>query len=61
MAGIDTGRQGALDDVIDLMTGLASQKSPDQQKTFLDGRLAAEKDPKMKSVLGYLQRIVPVR
>jgi hypothetical protein len=61
IAGIDTGRRGALDDVIGVMTGLANQKSPDQQKSFLDSRLAAEKDPKMKSVLGYLQRIVPAR
>jgi tetratricopeptide (TPR) repeat protein len=61
IAGIDTGRRGALDDVIELMTGLANQKSPDQQKRFLDNRLASEKDPKMKSVLGYLQRIVPAR
>jgi hypothetical protein len=61
MAGIDTGRRSALDDVIEVMTGLANQKSPDQQKSFLDDRLASEKDPKMKSVLGYLQRILPAR
>ena len=61
LAGIDTGRRGALDDVIEVMTGLANQKSPDLQKSFLDERLASEKDPKMKSVLGYLQRILPAR
>jgi tetratricopeptide (TPR) repeat protein len=59
--GIDTGRKGALDDVISLMTGLANQKSADAQKSFLDARLAAEKDPRMKNVLGYLQRIVTSR
>ena len=61
IAGIDTGRRVALDDVIALMTSLANQKSPDQQRSFLDGRLASEKDERMKSVLGYLQRIVPQR
>jgi DNA repair exonuclease SbcCD ATPase subunit len=55
--GIDTGRRKALDDVISLMTGLANQKTADAQKSFLDARLASEKDPKMLSLLGYLQRI----
>jgi len=59
--GIDTGRKGALDDIISLMTGLANQKSVDAQKAFLDARLAAEKDPRMKRVLGYLQRVVTSR
>ena len=56
--GIDTGRKGALDAVISLMTGLANQKSVDAQKTFIADRLAAEKDPRMKGVLDYLQKIV---
>jgi hypothetical protein len=61
MAGIETGRRSAMDDVIGVMTGLANQKSPDQQKSFLDNRLASENDPKMKSVLGYLQRVLTAR
>jgi hypothetical protein len=59
--GIDTGRKSALDDVIGLMTGLANQKTAETQKSFLEKRLAAEKDPRMKSLLGYLQRVVANR
>jgi hypothetical protein len=57
--GMETGRKGALDDVIAVMTGLANQKTPETQKSYLDGRIkAAEKDPKMQSLLGYLQQVV---
>jgi hypothetical protein len=60
-AGIETGRKRALDDVIDVMTGLANQKSPDKQRSYLDSRMAAEKDLNMKNLLGYLQRILASR
>jgi hypothetical protein len=56
--GITTGRRGALDDVLAVMTGLANQKTPEGQKSYLDAKVTAEKDPKMKSVLGSLQKIV---
>jgi hypothetical protein len=59
--GIDTGRKAALDDVISLMTNLANQKSVDAQKSFLDGRLASEKDPRMKSVIGALAKFLTSR
>jgi hypothetical protein len=56
--GISSGRRAALDDVISVMTGLANQKSPDARRSFLDGRIAAEKDARMKSLLGALQKVV---
>jgi hypothetical protein len=56
--GITTGRRAALDDVISLMTGLANQMTVDARKSFLDARLAVEKDAKMKNLLGYLQKIL---
>jgi hypothetical protein len=56
--GITTGRRTALDDVLAVMTGLANQKTPEGQKSYLDAKVSAEKDPKMKSVLGSLQKIV---
>jgi hypothetical protein len=56
--GIDTGRKGALDDVLLLMTNLANQKTVDAQKTFLDTRLSAEKDPRMKSVISSVLKVV---
>ncbi|HTZ50500.1 MAG TPA: hypothetical protein VMF68_02520, partial [Spirochaetia bacterium] len=59
--GIDTGRKAALDDVISLMTGLANQKGVDAQKTFLDSRLSAEKDPRMKNVIGSLAKFLTGR
>ena len=59
--GIDTGRKAALDDVISLMTNLANQKTVDAQRSFLDARLAAEKDPRMKSVIGALARFMTSR
>jgi hypothetical protein len=59
--GIDTGRKAALDDVISLMTGVANQGSVDAQKSFLQTRLAAEKDPRMKNVIGALSRFVTTR
>jgi hypothetical protein len=57
--GIATGRRSAIDELAALMTGLANQKSAEAQKTFLDARLAAEKDPRMKSLLVSLQKLVP--
>jgi hypothetical protein len=54
--GIVTGRRAALDDVISLMTSLANQKTGDARKSFLDARLAGEKDAQMKKLLGYLQK-----
>jgi hypothetical protein len=59
--GIDTGRKAALDDVIALMTSLANQKSVDAQKSFLDARLAAEKDPRMKNLVGALAKFITSR
>ncbi len=59
--GIDTGRKSALDDVISLMTGLANQGGADAQKSFLDARLAAEKDPRMKNVITALQKFLTSR
>ena len=59
--GIDTGRKAALDDVISLMTGLANQKGVDAQKNFLDSRLAAEKDPRMKNLIGSLAKFLTGR
>ncbi len=59
--GIDTGRKGALDDVISLMTNLANQKTLDAQKSFLDARLSAEKDPRMKNVIGTVLKVVGSR
>ncbi len=59
--GIDTGRKGALDDVISLMTNLANQKTVDAQKSFLDTRLSAEKDPRMKNVIGSVLKVVGSR
>jgi hypothetical protein len=56
--GIDTGRKGALDDVILLMTNLANQRTADAQKSFLDARLSAEKDPRMKNVIGAVLKVV---
>jgi hypothetical protein len=56
--GIDTGRKGAIDEVISLLTNLANQKTADAQKAFLDTRLAAEKDPRMKKLLGALTKVV---
>ena len=56
--GIDTGRKAALDEVTSLMTALANQKTVDAQKSFLDQRLAAEKDSRMKSVIGALSKFV---
>ena len=59
--GSGAGRKSALDDVMTLLTGLANQKTTDAQKQFLAARLAAEKDPKMKSLLGSLQSLVTNR
>jgi hypothetical protein len=59
--GIDTGRKGALDDVAALMTSLANQKTVDAQKSFLDTRLAAERDPRMKSVIAAVLKVVSSR
>ena len=59
--GIDTGRKAAMDDVISLMTGLANQSGADAQKTYLDARLASEKDPRMKNVISALSRVVARR
>jgi tetratricopeptide (TPR) repeat protein len=59
--GIDTGRKAALDDVISLMTNLANQKTVDAQRSFLDARLSAEKDPRMKSLIGALARFMTSR
>jgi tetratricopeptide (TPR) repeat protein len=59
--GIDTGRKAALDDVISLMTGVANQASVDAQKSFLEARLAAEKDPRMKNVIGALAKFLTNR
>jgi hypothetical protein len=56
--GIDTGRKGALDDVVLLMTNLANQKTVDAQKSFLDTRLSAERDPRMKNVIGSVRKVV---
>ncbi|HET6450521.1 MAG TPA: hypothetical protein VFI08_04380 [Spirochaetia bacterium] len=59
--GIDTGRKAAMDDVIALMTGVANQGNVDAQKSFLQTRLAAEKDPRMKSLITALSRFVTNR
>ena len=59
--GIDTGRKGALDDVLQLMTNLANQKTVDAQKTFLGARLSAEKDPRMKNVIESVLKVVGSR
>jgi len=59
--GIDTGRKAALDDVTSLMAGVANQGSVDAQKGFLQTRLAAEKDPRMKNVITALSRFLTSR
>jgi len=59
--GMDSGRRAALDDVISLMTNLANQKGVDAQRSFLDARLAAEKDPRMKNVIGSLAKFLTGR
>jgi hypothetical protein len=59
--GMETGRKSAMDELASLMTGLANQKNAAAQKTFLDARLAAEKDARMKSLLQTLQKVVASR
>ena len=56
-----TGRRSAMDELATLLTGLANQQSAAAQKTYLDTRLAVEKDPRMKSLLDSLLKVVAGR
>ncbi len=56
--GIATGRRSAMDELASLLTGLANQKDADAQKAYLDARVAAVKDPRMKNLLQSLQKVI---
>jgi len=59
--GIATGRRSAMDQLASLMTGLANQKGADAQNAWLAAKVLAEKDPRMKSLLQSLQKLVTAK